>query len=274
MAAANNQTNKGASFRALHQGPAFVIPNPWDAGSARLLEGLGFAALATTSSGFAQTLGRLDGQVTLDELLAHCQLVSAATTIPVTVDLENGFADQPEGVAEAVTRVAQTGVVGASIEDYSGTGIYPFAQAVERIQAAVEAAASLDFAFTLTARAENLLHGVDDFDDTLARLQAFAKAGADVVYSPGVTTLEEVVLTRAAVDKPINVLAPFFSGATVAQLAEAGATRISIGGALANAACGVVLRAGREMLETGGFDWLGGMASRADLRALLGKRPD
>ena len=190
-----SQTEKATSFRKLHAEPsAFVIPNPWDAGSARLLQGLGFAALATTSSGFAHTLGRRDGQVTLDEKLVHCKALTAATEIPVSADLENGFSDDPDAVALALLGAADAGVVGCSIEDYDPTTktIYALNHAVERIAAAVAAAKTLQFPFTLTARSENLLRGVDDLDDTVRRLQAYAAAGADVLYAPALRTLADV----------------------------------------------------------------------------------
>lgn len=267
------QREKAERFRELHQRDgAFLIPNPWDAGSARLLEGLGFEALATTSAGFAQALGKLDGAVTLEEKLAHCRALAAATRVPVSADLENGFADDPDGVARTIRLVAETGVVGGSIEDYSGERIYDFDHAVERVQAAVEAARSLDFPFTLTARAENLLRGRDDLDDTIRRLQAYSRAGADVLYAPGLSTLEQVREVCGAVDKPVNVLAAFFPQATAADLAEAGAKRISVGSALANVAIGALLAAGREMREQGGFGWLEQAAPGADIRALLGPR--
>jgi 2-methylisocitrate lyase-like PEP mutase family enzyme len=196
MAKMITQAEKAEKFKALHaRDGAFIIPNPWDVGSARLLAALGFEALATTSSGFAQTLGRLDGMVTLEEKLAHCQALCAATTLPVSADLENGFAHDPEQVAETILRAGEAGLVGGSIEDYSGDDsqpIYDFTLAVERVQAAVEAAKSLNFPFTLTARAENLLRGRDDLDDTIRRLQAFEAAGADVLYAPGLKTLAEV----------------------------------------------------------------------------------
>lgn len=267
------QREKAERFRALHEGPgAFLIPNPWDAGSARLLEGLGFEALATTSAGFAQTLGRLDGSVTLEEKLAHCRLLADVTDVPLSADLENGFADDPEAVAGTIRRAAEAGVVGGSIEDYSGERIYDFAHAVERVQAAVAAARSLDFPFTLTARAENLLRGRQDLDDTIRRLQAFSDAGADVLYAPGLRTLDEVREVCGAVDKPVNVLAPFLRGVTVAELADAGVRRVSIGSALANAVLGTLLDAGREMLKRGGFGWVAGMAKDDDLRTLLRPR--
>jgi 2-methylisocitrate lyase-like PEP mutase family enzyme len=264
------QIQKAERFRALHRRDrAFVIPNPWDAGSARLLQGLGFEALATTSAGFAQALGRLDGQVTLKEKVEHCRQLAGVTDIPVSADLENGFGDGPEAVATTIRLVADAGVVGGSIEDWSGSEIYDKGLAVERVAAAVEAAKSVGFPFTLTARAENLLRGRNDFDDTLRRLQAYAEAGADVVYAPGLTTLEQIRAVKDATGKPQNVLAPFFESTTVDELGEAGATRISIGSALANAAIGAILSAGREMLDTRSFAWTAGMASEADIARYL-----
>lgn len=265
------QQAKAQRFRELHERGVFIIPNPWDAGSARMLEGLGFEALATTSAGFAQSLGRLDGQVTLTEKVEHCRAIASATGIPVSADLENGFGDDPEAVATAIRLVAEAGVVGGSIEDWSGTDIYDHALAVERIAAAVEAARGLGFPFTLTARAENLLRGRHDFDDTLRRLQAYADAGADVVYAPGLSTLDQVRAVSEATGRPQNVLAPFFPGATAEQLAKAGARRISIGSALANAAIGVIVNAGREMLEGGRFGWLASAASQHDIARLLAR---
>ncbi len=184
-----DQRTKAERFQALHAGEPFLIPNPWDAGSARVLEALGFKALATTSSGFAFTLGRLDGQATLDEVIAHAAALSAATDLPVSVDLENGYGAEPEAAALAITRVAEAGAVGGSIEDYDPAGrLYDLPHAVERVAAAVEAARALDFPFTLTARAENHIRGNPDVDDTIARLQAFEAAGADVLYAPGLRT--------------------------------------------------------------------------------------
>ncbi|HEY0384757.1 MAG TPA: isocitrate lyase/phosphoenolpyruvate mutase family protein, partial [Pyrinomonadaceae bacterium] len=223
------QKERAERFRALHErAGAFVIPNPWDIGSARLLAGLGYEALATTSAGFAYSLGRLDGQVTLGELMKHCRSLCAATDLPVSADLENCFADEPEKAAETILLGAQAGLVGGSIEDYTGNPakpIYDFELAVERVHAAAEAAHMLAFPFTLTARAENLLHGRPDLDDTIRRLQAFEKAGADVLYAPALTTLDEVRLVTSEVSKPVNVLAPLVKGVTVAQLADAGARR-------------------------------------------------
>jgi 2-methylisocitrate lyase-like PEP mutase family enzyme len=270
------QKQKAERFKALHgREGAFVIPNPWDAGSARLLEGLGFEALATTSAGFALSQGRLDGEVTRDKAIEHCRRLAAATDLPVSADLENCFADDPAEAAETIGLAARAGVVGCSIEDYTGdplNPIYDFGLAVERVHAAVEAARSLDFPFTLTARAENLLRGRQDLDDTIRRLQAFEAAGADVLYAPGLKTLAEVRLVASASVKPLNVLAPMLEGVTVAQLADAGAKRISVGGALWRAAVAALLRAGAEMLERGSFGWTSDLASGAEVNRLLGGR--
>ena len=265
------QAQKCATFRALHDRPgAFVIPNPWDVGSARLLQGLGFEALATTSAGFAHTLGRLDGRTTLEEQLAHFRDLATATDIPINADFENAFADDPAAAAANVRRAAETGIAGCSIEDFSrdrAHPIYEFALAVERVQAAVEATRSLGFPFLLTARAENFLHGRRDLDDTIRRLQAFEAAGADVLYAPGLTTLDEVRRVTREVGKPVNVLVTMIRGATVADLAAAGAKRLSLGSSLAHTAIGALLRAGREMQERGTFDWTQGNARGADLAA-------
>lgn len=268
------QKEKAQAFKALHEREGiFIIPNPWDIGSARLMAGLGFEALATTSAGFANSLGRSDGQVARDEVLEHCRQLSAATDVPVSADLENCFADDPETAAETILLAARAGLAGGSIEDYSGDPskpIYDFGLAVERVRAAAEAARSLDLPFTLTARAENLLRGKNDLDDTIRRLQAFEAAGADVLYAPGLTTLEEVRLVTGALSKPLNVLAPMLNGVTAAQLAEAGAKRISVGGALARAAITAVLRAGLEMREQGSFGWSEDLASGSEVKKLLG----
>lgn len=267
-----NQAEKGVRFAALHQGAqAFVIPNPWDVGSARLLAGLGFEALATTSSGFANAMGRVDGEMSLAEKLAHCEALSAATDLPLSADLENGFADSADGVAETIRAVARVGVVGGSIEDFDGDEIYPFDRAVERIAAAVEAARALDFPFTLTARAENLLRGRDDLEDTIRRLQAFAEVGADVLYAPGLTTLEQVRLVTEAVSRPVNVLGAMVRGASVSELAAAGAQRISIGGALTRVAFVGAMDAARELREGGSFDWLVRGEAGGEVDALLAR---
>lgn len=259
------QHDKATRFAALHaRDGAFIIPNPWDVGSARILAGLGFEALATTSGGFAQTLGRADGMVSLEEKLAHVRQLAGAVDIPLSADLENGFAHEPAGVAETILRVAEAGAVGASIEDHTRDPedpIYDFQLAVERIEAAVEAARSLPFPFMLTARAENFLWGRPDLDDTIRRLQAFEAAGADVLYAPRLTTLGEVAAVTRALSKPVNVLAPFVKGATVAQLADAGARRISIGGVLNRAAVSGMIRAAEEMLREGTFTWTNDLAT-------------
>jgi 2-methylisocitrate lyase-like PEP mutase family enzyme len=221
------QREKAEAFRALHEGDPFVIPNPWDAGSARMMEALGFKAVTTTSSGFAFTLGRLDGAVTLDELAEHVRVMAAATSLPVAVDLENGFGNAPA----AITRMAEAGAVGASIEDYAHDGgLLPFDAAVERVTAAAAAARALDFPFMFVARAENHLHGVDDLDDTIARLQAYEQAGADVLYAPGLRSVDQIRQIVSAVSRPVNVLG--HAGFTVAEIVGAGAQRISVGGAL------------------------------------------
>lgn len=266
------QVDKAQRLRALHEREnAFVIPNPWDVGSARMLEALGFEALATTSSGFALSLGRADGEAGAADMIAHCKALCAATDLPVSADLENCYADAPEAAAQALLDAAHAGVVGGSIEDYSGNGtalIYDFDQALERVQAAVEAVRTLDFPFTLTARAEGVLRGVHDLDGTIARLQAFEAAGADVLYAPGLTTLEQVRAVTAAVSKPVNVLVAMLPGVTVAQLSDAGVSRISVGGALALAARATLLHAGRQMRDDGGFDWLRALAPEADMKVL------
>jgi 2-methylisocitrate lyase-like PEP mutase family enzyme len=268
-----SQTEKAEKFKALHEREgAFMIPNPWDVGSARLLSGLGFEALATTSSGFANSLGKCDGQVSLDELIAHCRSLCAATDLPISADLENCFADEPEKAAATILAAAQAGLAGGSIEDYTGNPanpIYEFDLAVERVHAAVEAARSLDFPFMLTARAENLLHGSHDLDDTIRRLQAFEAAGADVLYAPGLKTLEEVRLVTHALTRPVNVLAPLIKGVTVSDLADTGVKRISVGGALARAAMTALIRAGLEMQNEGSFGWATNLTSSDEVQRLL-----
>jgi 2-methylisocitrate lyase-like PEP mutase family enzyme len=262
------QAEKAAAFRALHEGPAFVIPNPPDAGSARVLEALGFPALATTSSGFAYTLGRRDGGATLDEVIDHVGAVSRATAVPLSVDLENGHGPAPEDAARAITRAAEAGAVGGSIEDYDADeGVYPLGRAVERVRAAVEAARSLPFPFTLTARAENLIRGVHDLEDTIARLQAYADAGADVLFAPGLRDADAVREVCAAVPRPVNVLA--HRGLRMAEIAEAGARRVSVGGALTWVAVGALAAAATRIRDDGDFSVL---AADVDLEAWLGPR--
>jgi 2-methylisocitrate lyase-like PEP mutase family enzyme len=256
------QRDKCEAFAALHRREgAFLIPNPFDIGSARVLQALGFPALATTSAGLAQTLGRADGQVRLEEKIAHCSAMAAATTIPINVDFEDGYARTPEEVGRNVQRIAATGVAGCSIEDFDREEqrLIALDAAVERVQAAAEAVAGLGMPFMLTARAENLLRGVGDLDETIRRLQAYERAGADVLYAPALKTLEELRRVAAEVNRPINALGVFFRGATVAELADAGARRISVGSALASLSLGPVIAAGRELLEQGTFGWLAGV---------------
>ena len=244
------QTAKAERFRDLHAGEPFVIPNPWDAGSARVMAALGFEALASTSSGFAFTLGRLDGGATLDEVVAHTAALDRATDLPVSVDLENGYGADPESAALAITRAAEAGAVGGSIEDYDPDGrIYELGHAVERVAAAVEAARALDFPFTLTARAENHIRDNPDLEDTIARLQAFEEAGADVLYAPGLRTADDIRAVCEAVAKPVNVLA--LPSLTVPEIVEAGGQRISVGGSLTWVAVSAMAVAASEIRDTG-----------------------
>ena len=267
------QLEKAHTLKALHEGTeTFLIPGPWDVASARVFEAFGFPALATTSGGFAYTLGKLDGEVTLEEKVAHCRALSDATRIPISADLENGYAHEPERVAETIRQIAGSGVVGGSIEDYSGEEIYDFDLAVERVAAAVEAARSVDFPFALIARCENLLRGRNDLDDTIRRLQAYEAAGADVLFAPGLRTLDEVRTVVAEVTKPLSVLAVMIPGVTVAELAEAGVRRISIGGALAQVAYGVLVEGAREMKEHGSFGWLAKFSRDNNLEPWLRQR--
>ena len=256
----SSQQERGETFRVLHQGEPFVIPNPWDAGSARVLAGLGFKALATTSGGFAFTLGRPDGTVTLEDVAAHVASLTAATDLPVSVDLENGYGPAPEDAADAITRVAEAGAVGGSIEDYDRDGgeLYELERAVERMAAAVEAARALDFPFTLTARAENHLRGNPDLDDTIARLQAYERAGADVLYAPALLTADEIKAVCDAVSKPVNVLAFSRLGLSLAEIAEAGGQRVSVGSGLTWSAVNGAIEAAERIIDDGDFSGLAG----------------
>jgi 2-methylisocitrate lyase-like PEP mutase family enzyme len=255
MSPTSRQADKAAAFAALHAGEPFLIPNPWDAGSARVLEALGFHALATTSSGFAFTLGRLDGSTTIDEMAAHVAAIDTATSLPVSVDLENGYGPDAEDAAHAVGRAAEAGAVGGSIEDYDPDGrIYELTHAVERVAAAAERAHGLGFRFVLTARAENLIRGNPDLDDTIARLQAYERAGADVLYAPGLRTVEEIRAVCGSVAKPVNVLAS--AGLTFAGVTEAGAQRVSVGGALTWVAAKALADAAESLRDEGDFDVL------------------
>jgi 2-methylisocitrate lyase-like PEP mutase family enzyme len=257
----SDQRDKAARFRTLHEGPgAFVIPNPWDAGSARILAGLGFQALATSSGASAGVLGRRDGQVTRDEALSMARAIVDATDLPVSADLEKGFGDAPDIVTETVRLAAGVGLVGCSIEDSTGNPdqpLYNFSHATERIAAAVAAARTLPFPFTLTARAEGFLRGNPDLDDIIARLQAFEQAGADVLMAPGLPDLESVRAVCAAISKPFNFMAGIRGRSfTVDELAAAGVRRISLAGSLYRAAMTGVLAAAREVKDHGTFGYL------------------
>jgi 2-methylisocitrate lyase-like PEP mutase family enzyme len=270
------QAEKADAFRALHERPgAFIIPNPWDAGTARLLASIGFEALATTSLGLSNSLGRIDGLgvVSRDEVLENCRVIAEATDLPVNADLENGYADEPRAAAEMIRLAANAGVVGGSIEDTTGDPnkpIYDFQLAVERVQAAVEVARSLPFPFVLTARADQLLHGRLDLDDTIKRLQAFEKAGADVLYAPGVRDLVTIRTVVTSVGKPVNVvMSAADPSITAAQLSDVGVKRISVGGALSRLALAAFLKGAREMKDAGGFTWMRDTASSKDLKAVF-----
>ena len=274
------QAEKAAAFRALHERPgAFIIPNPWDAGTAKLLASLGFEALATTSLGLSNSLGRPDGAgvVSREEVLDNCRLIAVATDLPVNADLENGYADEPRAAAEMIRLASEAGIVGGSIEDATGDPehpIYDFALAVERVQAAVETGRSLPVPFVLTARAENLLHGRPDLDDTIRRLQAFEKAGADVLYAPGLRDIPTIRTVVRAVGKPLNVVMSAADPAiTQAQLAEAGVKRISVGGALSRLALAAFLKGAREMKDAGGFTWVRDTVPTKDLKAVFRATP-
>jgi 2-methylisocitrate lyase-like PEP mutase family enzyme len=270
--AMSSQTDKAVAFRALHERPgAFIIPNPWDAGTARLLASLGFEALATTSLGLANMLGHASG-VTRDEVIANCRDIAAATDLPVNADLENCFAHEPQQAAETIRLAAEAGVVGGSIEDYTGdrsAPIYDFDLAVARVRAAVEVAHSLPVPFMLTARAENLLHGRMDMADTIRRLQAYEAAGADVLYAPGLRTVAEVRHVVGALKRPFNIVTGWLDpDITAAQLADAGAKRISVGGALSRLAMAAFLDAGRAMQQDGSFAWMSQMAAVPEMRRM------
>jgi 2-methylisocitrate lyase-like PEP mutase family enzyme len=273
-------------FRELHETGTLVLPNPWDAGSARILSALGFKALATTSAGFAASLGRTDRSVSLDELLAHVESIVAAVDVPVSVDAENGLADDPAGVAETVTALAAAGAAGCSIEDavrgveFDDRGlrnvrpdreadagaIYPIAYAVDRIAAAAEAAAA--DGLVLTARADNHLHGVDRLDDTIARLIAYRDAGADVLYAPGLTDLDDIGRLVDAIGAPVNVLA-LPQGPSIPELAGVGVRRVSVGASLAGAAYSALVRGAQELLEDGTSEYVRSGASRPHPFSLL-----
>jgi 2-methylisocitrate lyase-like PEP mutase family enzyme len=267
------QTEKARQFLDLHRpGSPLLMPNPWDQGSAKILASLGFQALATTSSGFAASLGRLDGSVIMDEALAHATTIVEATDLPVSADLENCFADEASGVARTVALAAETGLAGCSIEDFTSNHdepIYDVARAAERVAAAAEAAHSGPATLVLTARAENYLHGRPDLADTIARLQAYQAAGADVLFAPGLTSLADIRQVVREVDRPVSVLA--IRGApTVSELAEAGVSRVSVGGAFAFAALSALIDAATELRDKGTYDYLvrSGAGRQAVVRAV------
>jgi 2-methylisocitrate lyase-like PEP mutase family enzyme len=267
------QHERGTRFRTLHEKGVFVIPNVWDGGSAAVMAGLGFKALATSSAACAATLGKLDGEITRDEALAHARLIAAVSEIPVAADLENGFGHAPESVAETIRLAGAAGLVGGSIEDASGdpdAPIYTFEHAVERVTAAAEQAHQLPFPFTLTARAENFLHERADLDDTVRRLQAFERAGADVLFAPGLPDLAAVRAVCSALRKPVNFMVgmprqPF----SVAELAEAGVRRISLSTTLYRAAMTGLLAAAREVKDTGTFNYVETLMSGGQLSKYL-----
>jgi 2-methylisocitrate lyase-like PEP mutase family enzyme len=267
------QMEKAMAFRALHERPgAFIIPNPWDAGTAKLLAALGFEALATTSLGLANMLGRPDSVVTRDEVIENCRTIAAATEL--NADLENCFAHAPEAAADTIRLAAEAGAVGGSIEDFTGdraNPIYQFELAVARVRAAAAVAHALPVPFLLTARAENLLHGSHDLAEAIRRLQAYEAAGADVLYAPGLRNLDEVRRVVSAVKRPFNVVTGWLEpDITATQLAEAGAKRISVGGALSRLALARFVEAGRAMKDMGSFAWMRDMMPIAETRRMLG----
>jgi len=270
-----NQEQKAERFQALHQGPLFVIPNPWDAGSARLLAGFGFSALATTSAGLAFALGRRDGEgsVSREEALRNAADIVAATDLPVSADLENGYGDSPQSSAETIRLAAEVGLVGGSIEDATGNAadpIYEFSLSVERVAAAAEAAHALRFPFTFVARAENFLHGRNDLDDTIRRLQAYEAAGADVLFAPGLPSLEAIRTVCASVSKPVNVvLGARNTPYSLADLAAAGVRRVSTGSSFARAALTGLRDASLELLGPGTATYLDDAISFAEVTALM-----
>ncbi|MGO9012618.1 MAG: oxaloacetate decarboxylase [Bryobacteraceae bacterium] len=269
------QTGKGAAFYALHaRDGAFIIPNPWDIGTARLLAHLGFEALATTSAGYAFSSGRTDGAMSRDETLAHAAAIVAATDLPVSADLENGFGDSPESAAATIRLAARAGLVGGSIEDRSRRGaggtVYRLEHAADRIRAAAEVARVLPFRFTLTARAENYLAGRPDLRDTITRLQAYQEAGADVLYAPGLTRQEDIATLVRSVDRPVNVIMGLRGvQLSAAELSSIGVKRISVGSSLARAALGAFLKAAREMRDRGTFEFAAEAVSYQDITAML-----
>jgi 2-methylisocitrate lyase-like PEP mutase family enzyme len=270
------QTEKGIVFRALHQrDSAFIIPNPWDVGTARLLAHLGFEALATTSAGYAFSIGQRDNTVGRDKMIAHVCDIVAATDLPVSADLENGFGDDPETAAETIRLGAAAGLVGGSIEDSSARPddpIYELERAAERVRAAAELAHSLPFSFTLTARAENYLFGRRDLNDTIKRLQAYQEAGADVLYAPGLTSREDIAAVVSSLDRPVNVLMGLAGvRLNLAELSEIGVKRVSVGSVLSRVALSAFIRAAEEMRDHGTFTFGDDIVSFRDISAIFGE---
>lgn len=274
MISSLTQTEKGRAFRALHErDSAFIIPNPWDIGTARLLAQLGFEALATTSAGYAFSVGQRDSTIGRDETMAHVAAIVSATDLPVSADLENGFGDSPEIVAETIKLAAEAGLVGGSIEDVSGRvdfTLYELAHAVDRIRAAAEVVRDLPFRFTLTARSENYLAGRPDLSDTITRLQAYQAAGADVLYAPGLTSKDDIATVVSSVDRPVNIVMGLQGvQLSLAELSAIGVKRVSVGSALSRAALGAFLRAAREMREHGTFAFAEAAVSYRDINAMF-----
>lgn len=268
------QEQKGSAFRALHErGGAFIIPNPWDVGTARLLARLGFEALATTSGGYAFSAGQRDKTIGRDRMMKHVEAIVSASDLPVSADLENGFGDDPETVAETIRLAGAAGLAGASIEDDTNRlsdPIYEHQLAVERVQAAAEAARSLPFPFMLTARAENYLVGRPDLKDTIKRLQAYQQAGANVLYAPGLTSKDDIGAVVRSVDRPVNVLMGLQGiRLTLGALSDLGVKRVSVGSALCRAALGAFLRAAREMREAGSFNFADEAVSYREISAMF-----
>ena len=268
------QSEKGRFFRALHQrDAAFIIPNPWDIGTARILAHLGFEALATTSAGYAFSVGQLDNSVDRDRMMKHISEIASATDLPVSTDLQNGWGDDPETCAETIRLAAQAGAVGGSIEDATGRNddpIYGLQHSADRVRAAAEMVHALPFTFTLTARAENYLHGRPDLKDTIARLQAFQEAGADVLYAPGLATKEDIAAVVSSVDRPVNVVMGLQGvQLSLAELSAMGVKRVSVGSTLSRTALGAFLRAAREMRDHGTFTFADDAATMREISAMF-----
>ncbi len=268
------QAEKGRAFRALHErNSAFIIPNPWDVGTARLLAHLGFEALATTSAGYAFSVGRRDNTIGRREMIAHASAIASATDLPVSADLENGYGDAPEIIAETIRLAAAAGLVGGSIEDATGRPDQPVYEkefAAERVSAAVAVVRTLPFAFTLTARAENYLLGQPDLKDTIKRLQAYQEAGADVLYAPGLISKDDIAAVVSSVDRPVNIVMGLQTAhLSLSVLSAIGVKRVSVGSALSRAAMGAFLRAGREMREHGTFGFAEEAVSYRDISAMF-----